>query len=106
MPNANPDAANFSPLRPSDQAKTLANRCAAGVSNDPLARGTWGVAIERNFSVGSVFDGYLGGSTSCSSPAFSGLFELSEPETRNLAWVASTFPSIRFSSTCSRTAAT
>ena len=96
MPNANPDAANFSLYDLPDQAKTLANRCAAGVSNDPLARGTWGVAIERNFSAGSVFDGYLGGSTSCSSPVFSGLFELSEPETRNLAWVASTFPSIRF----------
>ena len=96
VPNANPDAANFSLYDLPDQAKTLANRCAAGVSNDPLARGTWGVAIERNFSAGSVFDGYLGGSTSCSSPVFSGPFELSEPETRNLAWVASTFPSIRF----------
>ena len=97
VPNANPDGANFALYDASTQSKTLVNRCGVGTSNDPLARTTWGVALERNFSVGSIFDGYFGGSTICTSTAFSGPFELSEPETRNIAWVASTFPNIRFS---------
>ena len=80
-----------------DQSKTLANRCAAGASNDPLARGTWGVATRaellRRLGLRRLPRTAARAARSPRSPA---LFELSEPETRNLAWVASTFPSIRF----------
>ena len=106
VPNANPDAANFSLYDLPDQAKTLANRCAAGVSNDPLARGTWGVAIERNFSAGLSSTATSEAARAAAPPRSPGCSSSPEPETRNLAWVASTFPSIRFPSTCSRTAAT
>jgi hypothetical protein len=64
---------------------------------DPANRNGYGVNINRNFSVGSVFDGFQGASTGCSGGNTAGPFELSEPETRNEVWVQSTFRNIKFS---------
>ncbi len=53
--------------------------------------------MNRNFSVGSIFDGYQGATSSdCLSGNYSGPFEFSEPEVRNEVWVQSTFPNIKF----------
>ena len=64
---------------------------------DPTYRNSYGVNINRNFSVGSVFDGFQGASiTGCAGSNFAGPAELSEPETRNEIWVQNTFPNIKF----------
>ena len=64
---------------------------------DPAHRNSWGVDINRNFQVGSVFDGFQGASTTdCLSGNFAGLFEHSEPEVRNETWVQTTFRNIKF----------
>ena len=53
--------------------------------------------MNRNFSVGSIFDGFQGAtSTDCLSGNYSGPFELSEPEVRNEIWVQTTFTNIKF----------
>ncbi|MEU1360369.1 M14 family zinc carboxypeptidase [Micromonospora zamorensis] len=53
---------------------------------------------QPDFSVGSVFDGYVGASaTNCISDTFAGPAELSEPEARNEVWLVGTFPNIKLS---------
>jgi hypothetical protein len=66
-------------------------------SSDPASRTGWGVDLNRNNSVGSLFDGYFGASSSCTNEVFAGPSEASEPEIRNELWVTSTFPNIKFS---------
>ena len=49
--------------------------------------------MNRNFSVGSVFDGYSGASaTNCTGGTFAGPTELSEPEARNEVWLIDAVP--------------
>lgn len=55
-----------------------------------------GVDIGRNFDTGSVFDGFTGASTACTSDTFAGPMERSEPESRNLDWIAQTHPNIHY----------
>ena len=64
------------------QRRNMVNYCASNPTgnNDPFARNSWGVDLNRNFSVGSFFDGYQGASNSCTSDTFAGPSELSEPE--------------------------
>ncbi len=95
-PNSNPDGAHYSMYDASQQRKTLPNYCAVTGSFDPAARNSWGVDMNRNSGEYSLFDGYYGASTSCTSDTFAGPSEYSEPETRNEAWVADTFPNIKF----------
>jgi hypothetical protein len=65
---------------------------------DPTYRNSYGVNINRNFSVGSAFDGFQGASTTgCAGSNFAGPSELSEPETRNEIWIQNTFKNIKFS---------
>ncbi len=65
---------------------------------DPTYRNSYGVNINRNFSVGSGFDGFQGASiTGCAGSNFAGPSELSEPETRNEIWIQNTFKNIKFS---------
>ena len=52
--------------------------------------------MNRNSGEYSLFDGYFGASTSCTSETYAGPCEYSEPETRNEKWVADTFPNIKF----------
>ncbi len=64
---------------------------------DPMYRNSYGVNINRNFSVGSVFDGFQGATTTgCAGSNYSGPAEFSEPETRNEVWVQTNFPNIKF----------
>ena len=65
---------------------------------DPTYRNSYGVNINRNFSVGSGYDGFQGASiTGCAGSNFAGPSELSEPETRNEIWIQNTFKNIKFS---------
>ncbi len=52
--------------------------------------------MNRNSGSYSLFDGYFGASTSCTSETYAGPSEYSEPETRNEGWVMDTFPNIKF----------
>jgi hypothetical protein len=67
------------------------------VNSDPASRNLWGVDLNRNNTFGTIFDGYIGASYSCTSDVFAGPGEASEPEIRNELWVADTFDNIKFS---------
>ena len=100
IPMINGDGAIHS-LYDSNRRKNLSNYCTPtmfpGSNSDPAARNSWGVDLNRNFSVGSIFDGFQGASsTSCTSGNYSGPFEFSEPEARNEQYVQSTFSNIKF----------
>jgi Zinc carboxypeptidase/Chitobiase/beta-hexosaminidase C-terminal domain len=66
-------------------------------ATDPGARNTWGVDLNRNNTAGTIFDGYIGASHSCTSDVFAGPAEASEPEIKNELWVADRFDNIKFS---------
>jgi hypothetical protein len=53
--------------------------------------------MNRNMGEYSMFDGYAGASTSCTSEVYAGPGEYSEVESRNEKWVTDTFPNIKFS---------
>ena len=101
IPQINGDGASHS-LYDSNRRTNLSNHCedtAAFPSRetDPAARNSWGVDLNRNFSQGTVFDGFVGATaTDCTNGNFAGIFEFSEPETRNESWVQTTFPNIKF----------
>jgi hypothetical protein len=100
VPQINGDGATHS-LYDSNRRKNLTNYCTPdrfpGSNSDPAARNSWGVDMNRNFTIGSVFDGFQGASnTSCTSGNYSGPFELSEKEVRNEVWVQAEFPNIKF----------
>ncbi|MEO3810248.1 M14 family metallopeptidase [Sphaerisporangium sp. B11E5] len=95
MPTVNPDGAHYSFYDFNGQRKNMTNHCPAA-TGDPATRNSWGVDLNRNFSVGSLFDGYSGASTSCTSGTYAGPAELSEPEARNEVWLTQRFPNIKF----------
>ena len=66
-PNSNPDGAHYSMYDSSVQRKTMPNYCPTTGNSDPAARTTWGVDMNRNMGEYSLFDGYFGASTSCTS---------------------------------------
>ena len=109
-PSINPDGANYSMLQGggSGQRRTMTRFCGpnnpaaplgdvASTSYDPGSRGSWGIDDNRGFSVGSLFDGYEGASSSCTSDTYAGPSELSQPEDKNEVALENTFPNIRFS---------
>ncbi len=98
IPTINADGAMYSMYDFTSQRRNMVNYCASNPTgnNDPTARNSWGVDLNRNFSVGSFFDGYDGGGSSCTSDTFSGPAEFSEPETRNEQYIQSTFHNIKF----------
>ncbi|WP_036320636.1 M14 family metallopeptidase [Microbispora sp. ATCC PTA-5024] len=95
LPTVNPDGGHYSMYDYNMQRRNMTNYCPAA-NGDPARRNSWGVDLNRNFTVGSVFDGYTGASTSCTSDTFGGPAELSEPETRNEVWLTDTFRNIKF----------
>jgi hypothetical protein len=95
IPTVNPDGANYTFNDYNFQRKNLDDWC-TGAQRDPANRNRWGVDINRNYSVGSVFDGYVGGSTSCLSETSAGTGEHSEPESRNVIALAEAHPNIKF----------
>ena len=98
LPSVNPDGAHYSMYDSSVQRKNLTNYCpATATTGMPSGRNAWGVDLNRNNTIGTLFDGYSGASTACNSETFAGPFESSEPEIRNEQWVTSTFPKIKFS---------
>ena len=95
-PSINPDGGHYSFYDFNSQRKNMTNHCPLTGSVDFLARDSWGVDVNRNYSEYSLYDGYSGASTSCTSGTFAGPAELSEPESSNLDWLA-TQPNMRFS---------
>ncbi|HWH00386.1 MAG TPA: M14 family zinc carboxypeptidase [Pilimelia sp.] len=95
IPTVNPDGANYSFADYALQRKNLANHC-AGAQRDPRLRNAWGVDVNRNYTVGSYFDGYAGASANCLSGTYAGPAELSEPESRNVIALAAAHRNIRF----------
>ncbi|NRQ39936.1 peptidase M14 [Nonomuraea sp. NN258] len=95
VPTVNPDGANYSFYDFNMQRKNMTNHCPAQQS-DPALRNTWGVDVNRNYAAGSLFDGYFGASANCQSGNFAGPAEHSEPESRNVIWLAQTYRNIKF----------
>ncbi|GAA2640214.1 M14 family zinc carboxypeptidase [Paractinoplanes durhamensis] len=95
IPTVNPDGANYSFNDYNFQRKNLVNHC-TGTSRDPRYRDSWGVDVNRNYAVGSYFDGYVGGSANCLSGTYAGTAELSEAESSNVIALAGAHPNIKF----------
>jgi hypothetical protein len=96
VPSVNPDGAHYSFYDFNSQRKNMTNYCGP-TQSDPGNRNSWGVDLNRNHSVGSAFDGYVGASTTnCLSGTYAGPAENSEPEGRNLVWLADQNPNIKF----------
>ncbi|MEV6636787.1 M14 family zinc carboxypeptidase [Actinoplanes sp. NPDC051470] len=96
IPTVNPDGANYAFNDFNFQRKNLSNHC-TGAARDPRNRDAWGVDVNRNYAVGSLFDGYVGASTNCLSGTYAGTAELSEPESRNVVALAESHPNIKYS---------
>ncbi len=95
IPSANPDGANYSFYDFNMQRKNMHNACPAAQA-EPGLRNSWGVDVNRNYAAGSLFDGYFGASTNCQSGTFAGPAEHSEPESRNVIWLAQRYRNIKF----------
>jgi hypothetical protein len=95
IPTVNPDGANYSFNDYNFQRKNMDNHC-TGANRDPKNRDRWGVDVNRNYTVGSFFDGYVGGGSNCLGETYSGTGELSESESRNVIALASAHSNIRF----------
>jgi hypothetical protein len=97
LPSVNPDGGHYSFYDRPSQRRNMKNYCPLGGTGGNVGnRGNWGVDLNRNNSVGTLFDGYNGASSSCTNDTFSGPFEVSEPEIRNEHWIVDTFPNIKF----------
>ncbi|WP_053363248.1 M14 family metallopeptidase [Bacillus sp. FJAT-27251] len=96
VPSVNPDGANFSFYDYNMQRKNMTNHCGP-TQSDSGYRNQWGVDLNRNHSIGSAFDGFVGASTTnCLSGTYAGPAENSEPEAKNLVWLADEFENIKF----------
>jgi hypothetical protein len=96
VPTVNPDGGHYSFYDYNMQRKNMTNHCEGTEFGDPTLRNSWGVDLNRNHEVGSVYDGYSGASKSCTSGTFAGPSELSEPEAKNLIWLADQHPNLKF----------
>jgi hypothetical protein len=94
-PSINPDGGHYSFYNFASQRRTMTRHCPVTGNYDLNARNSWGVDTNRNYDEYSLFDGYSGASTSCTSDTFAGPSELSEPENRNVDWMASQ-PNMKF----------
>lgn len=98
IPSYNPDGAHYSLYDNNSQRKNMTRYCSTtAASGMPASRNSWGVDNNRNNGVGSLFDGYNGASTSCTSETYTGPAKYSEPENQNEKWVVDTFTNIKFS---------
>jgi Zinc carboxypeptidase/Chitobiase/beta-hexosaminidase C-terminal domain len=122
LPSSNPDGSHYSMHNFNMQRRNMTNYCVRGgketddprsenfwrprknpgtglpyVNSDPGSRNAWGVDLNRNNTFGTIFDGYIGASYSCTSDVFAGPDEASEPEIRNELWIADKFDNIKFS---------
>ena len=62
IPSINADGATYSMFDFNCQRRNMVNYCAVEPDGQqrPGGRNSWGVDLNRNFSVGSFFDGYVG----------------------------------------------
>jgi Zinc carboxypeptidase/Chitobiase/beta-hexosaminidase C-terminal domain len=122
LPSSNPDGSHYSIHNFPMQRRNMTNYCVVGgketddsgaanfwtprvnpgtavpyTNTDAASKNLWGVDLNRNNTVGTIFDGYIGASYSCTSDVFTGPSEASEPEIRNELWIADTFDNIKFS---------
>jgi hypothetical protein len=122
LPSSNPDGSHYSIHNFSQQRRNMTNYCVVGgktsddpnaanfwtprvnpstnlpyTNTDPASRNLWGVDLNRNNTFGTLFDGYIGASHSCTSDVYAGPAEASEPEIQNELWIADTFKNIKFS---------
>jgi zinc carboxypeptidase/PA domain-containing protein/chitobiase/beta-hexosaminidase-like protein len=123
LPSVNVDGAHYSFYNFQSQRKNMTNHCVNGAKEgddpmaadfwtpranpgtgalytqtDPGSRNVWGVDLNRNQSVGTIWDGYVGASHSCNSETYAGPGEVSEPEAKNEAWIVDVLgPNIKFS---------
>jgi Zinc carboxypeptidase/Chitobiase/beta-hexosaminidase C-terminal domain len=95
IPSNNPDGANYSFYNFALQRKNMTNHC-EDAQADPGLRNSWGVDLNRNYRIGSAFDGYSGGSFNCTSGTYQGPAKLSEPESQNAIWLVERYPNIKF----------
>lgn len=95
VPSNNPDGSHYSFFDRAFQRRNMTNHCAEN-NSDPGRRNSWGVDLNRNYRVGSAFDGYSGASFSCTSDTFAGPSELSEPEAKNVIALVEANPHIKF----------
>jgi hypothetical protein len=93
LPAVNPDGSAYSFYDYNSQRKNMTDYCDISISSGmPSSRNSWGVDINRNGRVGTVWDGYSGASaTSCTSSNFAGPSPASEPEFKNLIYVDENF---------------
>ncbi|WP_066420417.1 M14 family metallopeptidase [Sutcliffiella cohnii] len=96
IPMVNPDGANYSFYDYNMQRRNMTNHCGPDGANDFGARSAWGVDLNRNHSVGSIHDGFIGASLSCTSDTYAGPEPTSEPESRNIVWLADQYENINF----------
>ncbi|MGW4928371.1 M14 family metallopeptidase [Agromyces sp. NPDC004153] len=96
VPSVNPDGGHYSFYDFASQRKNMTNHCERTGSADFLARTSWGVDNNRNYDTYSLFDGFSGASSSCTSGTYAGPAELSEPESANIDWIAGANPNIKF----------
>ena len=106
VPSINPDGAHYSMYDNNNQRRNLVNRCLPNTFQDPLARHFIGVDLNRNNTVGTIFDGYAGAAAvdpanpttfnQCTNDVYAGPFEASEAEIQNEHWVVDTFSNIKF----------
>jgi hypothetical protein len=97
LPSYNPDGSLYSMYDFPSQRRNMTRHCPVTGAYDVNARNAWGVDLNRNQSEGTLFDGYSGASTSCTSDVFAGPSEVSEPESKNEHWIVDTFDNIKFS---------
>jgi len=95
VPVTNPDGANYSFNDYNFQRKNMDDYC-KGALRDPANRDAFGVDVNRNYAVGSLFDGYFGASLDCLDEVSAGTGELSEPESRNIIALAKAHPNIKY----------
>jgi hypothetical protein len=95
VPSNNPDGSHYSMFDRALQRRNMTNHCEDN-NSDPGRRTSWGVDLNRNYSVGSGFDGYSGASTSCISDTYQGPAEISEPESKNIVWLAENHRNLKF----------
>ena len=60
VPSVNPDGAHYSMYDNNNQRRNLVNHCMPDTFQDPLARHSIGVDLDRNNTIGTFFDGYAG----------------------------------------------
>ena len=95
VPSVNPDGGHYSFYDFASQRKNMTRHCESTGNYDVNSRTSWGVDNNRNYDQYSLFDGFSGASSSCTSGTYAGPSELSEPENRNVDWIASK-PNIKF----------